>query len=175
MIMIAEAIRLIITNIPAVLFLAALLIAAIPHGNRPVAERYLSWILLLGVGGEALWGGLFHILAPETAAAFIHWQVSPFQFEMGMADIALGVVGILSFWRSLDFKAAIVTFTSVLYAGLAWGHIHQIMSAGNLAPGNAGALLVLTIIKPPLLVGLLIAARRERVEFARHPAARLAH
>jgi hypothetical protein len=68
-----------------------------------------------------------------------------------------------------------VTFTSALFAGPAWGHIHRIMSAGNLAPGNVGALLVLTIIKPPFLVGLLIAARRERVEFARHPAARLAH
>jgi hypothetical protein len=170
--MIADVIRLVLMNIPTVLFALALLIATFSHGQPRTVERYLSWILLLGVGGEALWGGLFHVLAPQTAAAFIHWQVSPFQFEMGMADIALGIVAVISFWQNLDYKAAVVTFTSVLFAGLAYGHIHQIISAGNFAPGNAGALLILTIIKPPLLIGLLVAARRERGErpdFATRP------
>ncbi len=173
--MIADVIRLIATNVPAIFFVAAIVVATASRTNPRTAERYLSWILLLSVGGEALWGGLFHVLAPQTAAAFIHWQVSPFQFEMGMADIALGIVGILSFWRSLDFKAAVVVYTSVLFVGLAYGHIHQIVNTGNFAPGNAGALLGLTIIKPPLLIFLLMAARREVGHAAGPPRARLAH
>jgi hypothetical protein len=173
--MIAEITRLAVTNLPTLFFLAALLIVTFSRRNPRTPERYLSWILLLGVGAEALWAGLFHIMAPEAAAGFIHWQMSPFQFEMGMADVALGLTAIASFWRSLPFKAAVVMFTSILSVGLAYGHIHEITSVGNFAPGNAGALLVLTIIKPPLLVGLLMAAWWEREEESGTTGFRLAH
>jgi hypothetical protein len=74
---------------------------------------------------------------PHVAARFIGWQVSPFQFEMGVTDIAFGVTAIIAFWRSLTFKAATVTFISLLYAGLAIGHLRQIVETANLAPGTA--------------------------------------
>lgn len=51
--------------------------------------------------------------ATATAAAYIGWQVSPFQFEVGMADFAIGATACLSFWRDLSFKAGAVCATSV--------------------------------------------------------------
>jgi hypothetical protein len=162
--MIAEAIRFALTHVPLIAFLLALALAALTSRSAAAspAEHWLGWLLLLPVGVDALWAGLFHVLWPHTAASFIGWQVSPFQFEIGVADIALGVAGIAAFWRPLDFKAAVVVYAVVFYLGVAYGHVHQIIAAGNVAPGNAGALLVLTFVRPVLLVWLLAAAMRGR-------------
>ena len=50
--MIAKSIAFVVSNLPAFLFVAALLIAAFrraPQWSTP--ERFLSWILLLPIGG----------------------------------------------------------------------------------------------------------------------------
>lgn len=156
--MIADFIAMFIKNLPTVFFILALVIASMSRDIPQAAERYLSWVLV-SVGLEGLWAGLTHVLFPETAARFIGWQVSPFQFEIGIADIALGVTAIMAFWRPIAFKAAVVTFGFIFFVGLVIGHIKQIVTTGDMAAGNAGLLLVLTVVKPVLLVGLLIAAR----------------
>jgi len=157
--MVSDAIRLVLTNLPSLLFFAALLIATLRGGS---ARAYLNWLLLLSIGVTNVWAGLYHVFAPETAAAFIGWQVSPFQFEVGIADIALGVIAIVAFWQTLAFKAAVILFTTAYYVGLVIGHIHQIVSAGNWAAGNAGALLLLTVLQPILLIACYwILARRQ--------------
>jgi hypothetical protein len=164
--MIANAIALFIENLPTVFFIGALLVATFTHAIPQTVERFLSWILL-SVGAENLWAGVSHVFFPATAAKFIGWQVSPFQFEMGIADLALGVTAVASFWRPLAFKAAIVTFGFVFYIGLVIGHIQQIMSTGDTAPGNFGMLLLLSIIKPLLLAGLLLFAARSPAQLKR--------
>ena len=60
------------------------------------------------VGVSGLWAAVFHLFFPAIAAADIGWEVSPFQFEVGMADLAIGATACVSFWRNLDFKAAAV-------------------------------------------------------------------
>jgi hypothetical protein len=159
--MIAEGIRFVLTHVPLIMFVLAIVLAATMRNDAPTgAEHWLGWLLLLPIGADALWAGLFHVFAPHTAASFIGWQVSPFQFEIGVADIALGVMGIAAFWRPLDFKAAAVTYAVIFYVGVVYGHIHQAIAAGNFAPGNVGILLGLSIIRPILLAGLLVAAMR---------------
>jgi len=59
----------------------------------------------------------------ETAAAHIGWQVSPFQFEVGMADLAIGITACLSLWRDLEFKTAAVSAASIVLLGDAIGHV----------------------------------------------------
>ncbi|WP_312239614.1 DUF6790 family protein [Pantoea sp.] len=161
--MVASAIRLFLTNIPLVTFILALLIATFyTRKNFSRVESYLSWLLMLPIGFASLWAGLYHTLSPQTAAAFIGWQSSPFQFEMGVSDIALGIVAIMAFWRTLEFKSAVVTWVTIEFTGLAYGHFHQILSAGNYHAGNAGLLLGLTIIQAVLLPILLILAFKTR-------------
>lgn len=167
--MIADFIRLILTNIPLVGFLLALLIPTLFASKKTArVEQYLSWFLLLSIGFTSLWAGLYHTLAPQTAAAFIGWQVSPFQFEMGVADIALGVVAIVSFWCTLEFKSAVVLWVVIEFAGLVYGHLRQILDAGNHEPGNAGILLGLTIVHVALLPLLLVMVRNARRTEAVH-------
>ena len=128
--------------------------------RRRTAERFLSWVLLLPIGVTGLWAAIFHIFFPAVAAADIGWQVSPFQFEVGVADLAFGVTACIAFSASLPFKAAAVCVASIALLGDAAGHIHQMMVAGNFAPGNAGVPFWTDVIVPLLAIILLAAAWR---------------
>jgi len=77
-----------------------------------------------------------------------------------MADLAIGATAVLSFWRDLSFKAAVVTINAIFLIGDAVGHVRQMASAGNFAPGNAGTPFVLDIVLPIATVALLLVARR---------------
>jgi hypothetical protein len=119
-------------------------------------------MLLLPIGVTGLWAGISHVFFPATAAAHIGWQVSPFQFEVGMADLAIGVTAIGSFWQDLSFKAAAVCAASIFLLGDAIGHVREMMVAGNFAPGNAGLPFYMDIICPVLTIVLVIIAKRRQ-------------
>ena len=96
------------------------------------------------------------------AARMIGWDPSPFQFEVGMADLAIGAAAVLSFWRDLSFKAAVVMINAIFLLGDAFGHVKQMIAAGNFAPGNAGTPFVMDIVLPVATLALLMAARRRK-------------
>jgi hypothetical protein len=154
---IAESIGFVLRNFPAFILLIALLVAALHRGRWSTPERFLSWLLLLPVGVTALWAAVFHLFFPSVAATDIGWQVSPFQFEVGMADLAIGATAVASFWCSLPFKAAAVWASSIFLLGDAVGHVHQMLATGNFAPGNAGVPFFMDIICPVLAIALLAA------------------
>jgi hypothetical protein len=158
--MTAESIGFAIRNLPALLLVLALVLAALRPRHRAAAEWFLSWVLLLPIGVTGLWAGVSHIVFPAIAAAHIGWQVSPFQFEVGMADLAIGVTACIAFWCDLNFKAAAVSAASIFLLGDAIGHVRQMMVAGNFAPGNAGVPFYMDIICPVLAIALVVAAKR---------------
>jgi hypothetical protein len=160
---VGEAIGFFLRNLPAFLFVAALIFASLSRGRRSAPERFLAWILLLPIGITGLWAGVSHIFFPTTAAAHIGWQVSPFQFEVGMANLAIGVTACIAFWRELPFQAAAVCAASVFLLGDAIGHVRQMIVAGNFATGNAGLPFYMDIICPVLAIILvLVVKRREK-------------
>lgn len=160
--MIASTIRFLLQNLPAVLFVLALVSAAATRREGSAAERFLSWILLLPIGVTGLWAGVFHVFLPERAASLIGWEVSPFQFEVGMADLAIGATACIAFWRDLSFKAGAVCAASVFLLGDAIGHVREMVMAGNFAPGNAGVPFYLDILAPLSAIALLFVASRRK-------------
>ena len=160
--MIGQTIAFVLGNLPAFFLVAALVIAAITRTPSSVPERYLAWLLLLPVGGSGLWAALFHLAFPALSAAQIGWAPSPFQFEVGMADLAIGAAACLSFWRDLSFKAAVVMINAIFLLGDAVGHVRQMVAADNFAPGNAGTPFFTDIILPILTIALVLAAHRSQ-------------
>jgi hypothetical protein len=142
------------------LFVAGLALAVASRSGAPIADRLLAWILLLPIGVTGLWAAAFHLFFPEIAAADIGWDPSPFQFEVGMADLAIGATACVSFWRSLDFKAAVVIINAIFLLGDAIGHVGQMIAAGNFASGNAGVPFLGDLILPVLTLILLIIVQR---------------
>jgi hypothetical protein len=160
--MIRNTIQFVLSNLPAILFVAAFVSAAVTKSPTYFPARLLGW-LLLSVGIAYTWAGFFHIVFPHIAASSIGWDVSPFQFEIGVADAAIGIVAIVCFWRPLDFKGPVVGYLSLFSIGVAYGHFHQAIYAGNTSKNNFGLLLVITLIHAVLLPALYVLARRKSV------------
>jgi hypothetical protein len=118
--MIQSTIEFVLSNLPAILFVAAFVLAAVTKSPTYFPARLLGW-LLLSVGIAYTWAGFFHIVFPHIAASSIGWEVSPFQFEIGVADASIGIVAIVSFWRPLDFKGPVVGYLSLFRSALPMG------------------------------------------------------
>lgn len=158
--MIERTIAFILSNLPAILFVGAFLMTVVTKSPAYLPARLLDW-LLLSIGIAYAWAGFFHIVFPHIAASSIGWQVSPFQFEIGVADASIGVVAILSFWRSLDFKAPVVGYLTLFSIGVSFGHFREAIYAGNTSKDNFGVLLAITLAHVVLLPTLYVLARKK--------------
>jgi hypothetical protein len=161
--MIADITKLVLSNIPTIMFVTALVIASLPGRSGRSAERYFAWLLLLAVGVDGIWAGIFHIFFPSVASGEIGWASSPFEFEIGVADFALGIAAVIAFRRSLSFKSAVATYAILFYVGVAIGHFYQALAHGDYSPDNFGLLLAITLMRAVLLSWLVWAVWRKRL------------
>ncbi|MEZ5786789.1 MAG: DUF6790 family protein [Xanthobacteraceae bacterium] len=152
--------------IPILAWAAALVAAAIAvaRGPRPltwpfVADCLLRYLMLFPVGLMGLWAAWGHLLYPEEAARAIGWATSPFQSEVGSANLGIGLAGIYAAFRSFEARLATALVVAGFLGGAGIVHIHQIMATGNLAPGNAGPILFTDFLTPVVILLLLAAAR----------------
>ena len=116
---------------------------------------------MLGVGVWGLVNFLLHTVRADETAQHIGWPTgNPFQSEIAVTSLALGVLGLLCFFiTSRGFWTATVISLSVFYLGASVVHIHEMVAHGNFHPGNAGFAFYLDIALPLVLIGLLIADR----------------
>lgn len=127
--------------------------------SRRVVELLLLWVLVFG-GIWSLIGALAH-LGPNSAeiAEGIGYAPSMFQWEVGWADVAIGVLGIGCAWRRDGWLTAAVVVLSICYLGDAIGHIMQWTVHDNTATSNVWA-IPSDILGPVLAIALLVAYRR---------------
>ena len=125
-----------------------------------LVELLLIWLLAMG-GAWAIVGALGH-LGPnsEEIAAGIGYAPSMFQWEVGWADVAIGVLGIGTIWMRQQWLTAAVVTLSICYLGDAIGHIMQYTVHDNTAPNNVWA-IPSDILGPVLAIVLLIIYRRK--------------
>jgi hypothetical protein len=72
-------------------------------------EVYLIYLFVLGVAGGGLSGFFGHVFTPDIVAESIGWpKGNPFQQEMGFANLALGVLGLIAAGRRDGFREATV-------------------------------------------------------------------
>ncbi|MDD1706272.1 MAG: hypothetical protein LUQ12_04465 [Methanoregulaceae archaeon] len=118
----------------------------------------LMWQLAVGLGLGLIWGGLGHLLMPDLVAESIGWPAgSPFQREVGMWDIALGIVGVLCLvFRDEGFWTATIIGTGIFFIGAGLGHVYEFVVHGDAAAGNAGGVMYLDLFYPLFLAALLI-------------------
>lgn len=155
--------------------LLALLQARLDRGAQDrlwKIEVFLIYLFVLGVGAGGLSGFFGHVFAPDAIADSIGWERgSPFQQEMGFANLSLGVLGFVAATRRDGFREATVVAVSVLAVGASVVHILDIIATGNLAPGNSIQILP-NLLRPALLIPLLAMSRREEASTAGIPLVR---
>jgi hypothetical protein len=108
----------------------------------PNDEQALRWILYLALGWTSVGGALSHTVFARSTAKSIGWETSGFQYEVGFANLAVGVAGIYA--ASQDESTAWVAAslaggTFLLLAGIY--HIVEIVRDRNYAPGNTAILI----------------------------------
>jgi hypothetical protein len=151
-----------------VMLVAAVLLAVVasrlqvdPAGG--FANQLLGWLLLLSVGAQGVYTFVIHVFFPSLSATNIGWAESPFQYEVGIADLTVGVLGVLAFWGNFSFRLAAAIAGIVWYWGDAVGHVRQMIVASNFAPGNAGPWFWTDVIVPFLLVACVFIVWRRQL------------
>ena len=157
----------VLENMSLVTLLLALVLGSLAAKRKgPSAgggwEPTVFWLLLLFVGFGGLYTGVFHLLDPAQAAADIGWKRSPFQWEVGVADLMVGVLGVVGAFMSRSFRWAAVLAFAVWYWGDAVGHVRQMEIASNFAPGNAGSWFWVDVLGPVVLLFAQASNRSDR-------------
>jgi len=123
-------------------------------------ELFLLFLFSLGVAGNGIGNFFGHFFISDLVAESIGWPAgSPFQLEVGFANLALGVLGVIAVGRRDGFREATVIAVTIFAVGATIVHIIDIIETANLAPGNTWQ-NVINLIRPVLLISFLAAARR---------------
>jgi hypothetical protein len=158
-----------IANYPLTLLVVGLIVSliAIARAPRPVStavivDKLLAWYVFFNIAIMYLVNFIFHVFFGPMAAAFIGWSDSPFQFEVGTASLGFSVAGFIAAFGRFDRRLIAVIGPSIFTLGAAIGHVHQMVSAHNFAPGNAGPIFYTDIIIPVFGFALLWLARNKK-------------
>jgi 4-amino-4-deoxy-L-arabinose transferase-like glycosyltransferase len=123
-------------------------------------ETFLLYLFGIGVAGSGIGGFFGHVFISDSVAESIGWATgNPFQLEVGFANLAIGILGVVAMGRRDGFREATVIAVTVFGVGATIVHVSDIIDTGNLAPGNT-IQNIGNLLKPALLIGFLAASRR---------------
>lgn len=153
----------------ATLVVIALVIALIVGGVRHRWASHegwrtlLDWYVLWGVGISNLINFVFHSFLGDFSAQQIGWAQSPFQLELALASLGIGIAGVIAFPRRVGWLAKLVATVppTVFMLGAGLGHIYQAITTGDSAFANSGPILYTDLVIPFWAVLLLWLARVE--------------
>ena len=146
--------------LPVILALGHL---ALDTSSRPRERRlelFMLYLFGIGVAGSGIGGFFGHVFISDPVAESIGWPTgNPFQLEVGVANLALGILGIVAMGRRDGFREATVIAATVFGIGATLVHVMDVIDSGNLAPGNT-IQNISNLLRPALLIGFLAASRR---------------
>jgi hypothetical protein len=155
-----------VSLVPILLWVAALAATGIAvwRGPRPVAsdfviDRLLRYLLIFPLGLLGLWGFVGHVFFPAQSAASIGWADSPFQFEVGVANLGLGLASLYAAFRGFEARLAASLAGAAFLMGAGIIHVTDIVTLGDYAPGNAGPILITDFLTPIAVLVLLYLSR----------------
>jgi hypothetical protein len=143
----ARLIAFILGNFTLTFFVIGLIAAAAMLLRRPhplsrgeILEEVLAWFLFFSIGVSFFYNFFFHVFFGAQAAAFIGWEDSPFQAEVGYASLGFSAVGFLAFRGAWQTRLAAILGPALFLWGAAIGHALDMIRSHNFAPGNAGVI-----------------------------------
>ena len=121
-----------------------------------IARTYLLYLFFFYVGLMGVLTAYAHVFRPVETWASIGWSTSPYEYEVGMADLTVGVLGVLCLKFRADFWLATAIGNAVWLLGDAVGHLRQMTLNNNHASNNSGIFLVTEIIMPIVILSLTL-------------------
>ncbi len=133
-----------------------------PRTAANIVEIVLLYLFVFQVGVMCLLGYINHVFNGAEISRLLGWPAgSPFQYEVGMMNLGLAVLGILCIWFRKDFWLATAITASVTMAGCGVGHVREIIFNNNWSPYNAGpGIWIQTVFLPIALLTLVYFYRK---------------
>jgi Family of unknown function (DUF6790) len=163
----------IVTVLPVVLWAAALVLTAVAVWRAPrpvtfglIADKLLRYLFVFPLGVQGLWGFFGHVFLTEDSAGALGWAPSPFQYEVGVASLGLGLASLYAAFKGFEARTAVGIAASCFLAGAGFGHVMDILAGDNVSPGNAAPILITDFLTPIVVLALLILAPRGGVQLA---------
>jgi hypothetical protein len=157
-----DSITLVLANFPLTFLIIGLIVSLAAIGRLPkpaapalVVDVLLAWFVFFNVGASNTCNFILHAFFGATTAQYIGWPDSPFQFEVAAASLGFAAVGFVAAFRSLEVRLCAILGSSVFMLGGAYGHVREMMTANNSAPGNTGLIFYADILIPVIGFALL--------------------
>ena len=131
------------------------------RSSKKIIEVILLYLLVVNIGLGGVISFIGHVFRGPETAAMIGWPAgSPFQYEVGVADLAFGLLGVFCLFFRGNFWLAAIVANSVFLWGCMIGHVRSLSEAGNTAAYNIGPnILFAGLVMPFLLIGLYAALK----------------
>lgn len=137
---------LLIVLLPAASVLSDYLAAS---GATPLMPLIGKWFVFWAAGVRLFTAGLRQFTKPEfTARDIFHMkgdEALPVVRELGIANIALGAVGIASLWRP-DFVLPVAIAAAIFYGMAGWRHILEKDKSTNETVAMATDLIAFAVL-----------------------------
>lgn len=150
-----SVIGFVLSNFTLTFLVLGLVVSAIALARAPrpltapmIVEALLKWFLFFSIGASFLYNAVMHTVFAEMAARFIGWADSPFQYEVGFASLGFAAVGFIAAFRGFEMRFAAILGPALFLWGAAGGHIVQMVTEDNFAPGNAGVIFWTDVFLP---------------------------
>jgi hypothetical protein len=171
---IAGIIAALIGNYMTTLFVVGLIVATVKvlthRGHRPaefISGTYLNSFVIWAIGIGQIVNFVMHSVFGDYAAKSIGWAQSPFQLELALSSLGVGVMALIVGRRRspLNGKIGIVIAAAIFGLGAAAGHIYQMVVNHDYAVNNTGLLLAsdiaINLIGLAFLIWHVVARRHE--------------
>jgi hypothetical protein len=146
--------------IVAIVLFSTYTIARTKHRTRAIDLEVVLMYSIGIIGFSGISNFVIHAFFGETVAQSIGWPAGNlFQLEVAGANLAIGLIGFLGFWRRdfwLPFLIAKALFSWT--AGAA--HVVDLVGRRNGAIGNAGPILYLDFLVPVVLLAIYVVYAR---------------
>ena len=133
---------------------------------------FLMYLLFCNVGLMGFLGFFSHTAYSGETANLIGWPLgTPFQYEIAMANLGFGVLGLLCiFIRTLSFWFATIVGSSVFLFGALGVHLYEYYKNRNTAPYNMGLFIwIMDLFVPLLLLALFAFVFKNKDKFTNLP------
>lgn len=128
-----------------------------PRTGKQILDVVLIYVFLLSVGLSGVLACMGHLFNADKVAEQIGWPAgNPFQSEVAFANLAFGVLGIISAWKGGPFRMATGIGWAVFLMGAGLVHLRQMCVAGNNAPLNSGAMILIADFVLPVTVLVML-------------------
>lgn len=141
-------------NFGVCMFLLALILIIFHRAIRPrlkEAEIVYRWMAIFPLGFNALYAAFFHAFLPIMTAHNIGFVPSQFQYEVAIANLTMGILGIFSFNASDGFRLATVIAAACWLWGDAAVYIYQFTQRPNYTWMQIGSWFAIDIFVPIIL------------------------